>query len=256
MDRDTPDVKASNGDSGLVQFAGITYTLADAGAAPDTGLVYAYTIREEIPDGAVQNADGSWLYNNIVYSGDVKQVFVHVFTTAEIMEGEKVQVVNANVYSTDSENGESREDGDIYYISGFTNTYTPDNPPDNPSTPGDDDDDDDDDGDRTDDTPPPPTEEEPPVPVLPELPNPNEPDSPDVVTIFEDDVPTTYVKVQDPETEEFIYIPEDDIPLYGFEVPETGDSGKTTLWAFLSTASLIGVVGLHLAGRKRREDEE
>ena len=256
MDRDTPDVKASNGDSGLVQFAGITYTLADAGAAPDTGLVYAYTIREESPDGAVQNADGSWLYNNIVYSGDVKQVFVHVFTTAEIMEGEKVQVVNANVYSTDSENGESREDGDIYYISGFTNTYTPDNPPDNPSTPGDDDDDDDDDGDRTDDTPPPPTEEEPPAPVLPELPNPNEPDSPDVVTIFEDDVPTTYVKVQDPETEEFIYIPEDEIPLYGFEVPETGDSGKTTLWAFLSTASLIGVVGLHLAGRKRREDEE
>ena len=77
-----------------------------------------------------------------------------------------------------------------------------------------------------------------------------------MVTIFEDDVPTTYVKVQDPETEEFIYIPEDEIPLYGFEVPETGDSGKTTLWAFLSTASLIGVVGLHLAGRKRREDEE
>ena len=345
-DRGTPDVKAANGDSGLVQFAGITYTLADAGESPDTGLVYAYTIREEIPDGAVQNADGNWVYNNIVYSGDVKQVFVHVFTTAESIEGEKVQVVNANVYSTDSENGEGREDGDIYYISGFTNTVmtkthsltvvkvwsgdtetdrpasvtvqllrngavydtaelsaangwthtweeleedaewtvaeidvpegytsssivsgdglvvtitntrTPDNPPDNPSTPGDDDDDDDDDGDRTDDTPPPPAEEEPPVPVLPELPDPNEPDSPDVVTIVEDDVPTTYVKVQDPETEEFIYIPEDEIPLYGFEIPETGDSGRTTLWAFLSTASLIGVVGLHLTSRKRRKDEE
>jgi len=137
----------------------------------------------------------------------------------------------------------------------ITNTRT--RTPDDPYTPGgDDDDDDDDDNDRTDDNPPPETVR-PDIPVLPELPDPNEPDSPDVVTIIEDDVPTTYVRVQDPENEEeFIYIPEDEVPLQGFETPQTGDSGRTALWAFLSTASLIGAVGFALTERKRKEDKE
>ena len=65
------------------------------------------------------------------------------------------------------------------------------------------------------------------------------------MTILEDDVPTTYVKVPDPENEEeFVYIPEDDVPLFGFEIPETGDSGRTVLWAALSAVSLTGIVVL------------
>ena len=140
------------------------------------------------------------------------------------------------------------EDGRTFVV---TNTL-PDNPP--PPPPGDDDDDDD----RTDDNPPPPPttpdEPTPEIPVVPELPDPNDPDSPDTVTILEDDVPTTYVKVHDPETDEFVYIPEDEVPLQGFEVPETGDSARTALWAVLSTASLIGVAVF--MPRKREDAEE
>ncbi|MCI9677731.1 MAG: Cys-Gln thioester bond-forming surface protein [Oscillospiraceae bacterium] len=113
---------------------------------------------------------------------------------------------------------------------------------------GDDDDDDDDETTRT--------FEEPPEEYYPELPDPNEPDSPDTVTILEDDVPTTYVKVPDPENEEeFVYIPEDDVPLFGFEIPETGDSGRTVLWAALSAVSLTGIVVLSLPSRKKEEEE-
>ena len=115
-----------------------------------------------------------------------------------------------------------------------------------------DDDDDDDDITRTEEQGP---GEEPELPV--ELPNPNEPDSPDTVTILEDDVPTTYVKVPDPENEEeFIYIPEDEIPLQGFEIPETGDNGQTILWAVLSAASLTGIVALGIPSRKKEEEEQ
>ena len=113
---------------------------------------------------------------------------------------------------------------------------------------GDDDDDDDDETTQT--------FEEPPEEYYPELPDPNEPDSPDTVTILEDDVPTTYVKVPDPENEEeFVYIPEDDVPLFGFEIPETGDSGRTVLWAALSAVSLTGIVVLSLPSRKKEEEE-
>ena len=75
------------------------------------------------------------------------------------------------------------------------------------------------------------------------------------MTIYEDDVPTTYVKVQDPESEEFMYIPEDDIPLYGFETPETGDTARTALWAALSGASLLGAAVL-LPKKRKKETEE
>lgn len=116
---------------------------------------------------------------------------------------------------------------------------------------GPDGDDDDDDDDETTQT-----FEEPPEEYYPELPDPNEPDSPDTVTILEDDVPTTYVKVPDPENEEeFVYIPEDDVPLFGFEIPETGDSGRTVLWAALSAVSLTGIVVLSLPSRKKEEEE-
>lgn len=50
--------------------------------------------------------------------------------------------------------------------------------------------------------------------VVDELPDANTPDAPAVVTVQEDDGPTTYVRTEDPENpENFEYIPEDEVPL-------------------------------------------
>ena len=107
---------------------------------------------------------------------------------------------------------------------------------------------------------PPVEPEEPPVdpPVDPpenpgyptELPDPNDPNSPDEITIWEDGVPTTYRKVWDPETEQWVYLPEDEIPLDNG--PRTGDSSKTALWALLCAGSL-GAAGFLLADSARKK---
>ncbi len=94
--------------------------------------------------------------------------------------------------------------------------------------------------------------EQPQRPELPELPDPNSPDSPDTVTITEGDVPTTYVKVWNPETEEFMYIPEDEVPLWG--LPKTGDRGRLFRWALLSASSLGIFLAVWFLGFRKRED--
>ncbi len=82
-----------------------------------------------------------------------------------------------------------------------------------------------------------------PEPELPtELPDPNDPDSPDKITIMEDGVPKTYVKVWDPRIDEWVYIPEEDVPLWGF--PLTGDNSHLGLWLILSGASFAGILFL------------
>ena len=156
-------------------------------------------------------------------------------------EGESWSVREINI----PEGYTSRVSAPVNGVVTITNTLPDNPPPDDPYNPPP--------TDTTDDNPPPERPEEP--PVLPELPDPNDPDSPDTVTIYEDDVPTTYVKVQDPESEEFVYIPEDDIPLYGFETPETGDTARTVLWAALSGASLLGAAVL-LPKKRKKETEE
>lgn len=92
----------------------------------------------------------------------------------------------------------------------------------------------------TPETPANPVPETPPEPTpeQPSLPDPNAPDSPDRVTITEDGVPTTYVKVWDPETGEYIYLPEGEVPLWGLFLPKTGDMSKSPLWALLAMGSL------------------
>lgn len=168
--------------------------------------------------------------------------WTYTWENLEILpEGESWSVREINV----PEGYTSRVSAPANGVVTITNTLPDNPPPDNPYNPPP--------TDTTDDNPPPERPEEP--PVLPELPDPNEPDSPDTVTIYEDDVPTTYVKVQDPESEEFMYIPEDDIPLYGFETPETGDTARTALWAALSGASLLGAAVL-LPKKRKKETEE
>lgn len=85
----------------------------------------------------------------------------------------------------------------------------------------------------------------------PELPDPNDPDSPEVITIEEEGVPKTYVKVWNPETEEWEYIDEEDVPLWG-AVPETGEGSSPVFWAALAVVSLGGLSALLLPPRKRR----
>ena len=168
--------------------------------------------------------------------------WTYTWENLEILpEGESWSVREINV----PEGYTSRVSAPANGVVTITNTLPDNPPPDDPYNPPP--------TDTTDDNPPPERPEEP--PVLPELPDPNEPDSPDTVTIYEDDVPTTYVKVQDPESEEFMYIPEDDIPLYGFETPETGDTARTALWAALSGASLLGAAVL-LPKKRKKETEE
>lgn len=101
----------------------------------------------------------------------------------------------------------------------------------------------------------PKTPDEPKPPVHPELPDPNDPDSPDTVTIYEDGVPKTYVKMYDPETEEYYYILEDEVPMYGWlEVPETGDSSHVALLLVVCAVSLGAV--LVLLRQKPKKDNK
>ena len=100
---------------------------------------------------------------------------------------------------------------------------------------------------------PPETPQEPPTePEYPtELPDPNDPNSPGEITIWEDGVPKTYVKVWDPEKEEWVYVPDEEVPLWNL-VPETGDDSSTGLWMALAAASLLGLAVLVPASEKRR----
>ena len=92
---------------------------------------------------------------------------------------------------------------------------------------------------------------------LTELPDPNAPGSPDSVTIMEDDVPRTYIKVWNPETEEFVYLPEDEVPLSSM-LPKTGDPFKRDLWRMMFILSLISTAVLLCLKKieNRREREE
>ncbi len=86
----------------------------------------------------------------------------------------------------------------------------------------------------------------------PELPDPNEPDSPDEVTIYDGDTPTTYFRVQDPETEEYVYVPEEDVPLavmYDDEVPKTGDNSHWLM--VICLLSLGGITALLAKGSRK-----
>lgn len=100
---------------------------------------------------------------------------------------------------------------------------------------------------------------EPPVPVerpdpRDQLPDPNDPESPDTVVIMDGDVPLTFIKVWNPETEEYEYIPDEDVPLGtlpGEPSPQTGE----TCGVGLALSAVLAAGGV-LALRKGRKAEE
>lgn len=83
-----------------------------------------------------------------------------------------------------------------------------------------------------------------------QLPDPNDPDSPDVITIFDGDVPLTFVKVWDPEIGEFVYIPEDEVPLGDMTSPQTGDEGS----GLMGLAVIAAAAGAAVLLKPAKED--
>ena len=93
------------------------------------------------------------------------------------------------------------------------------------------------------------TTEDPENPGYPtELPDPNDPDSPDRITIWEDGVPKTYLKIWDPDKGEYVYILDEDVPL----APMTGDESIASRWAILFLGALI-ILSTLLSPRFRHE---
>ena len=82
-----------------------------------------------------------------------------------------------------------------------------------------------------------------------ELPDPNDPDSPDTITIWDDGVPKTYIRVWDPEEGEWVYIPDNEVPL----IPMTEDTPRTAPWIMVCLSSLAGLCAFLL---KKRPEEE
>ncbi len=67
------------------------------------------------------------------------------------------------------------------------------------------------------------------TPIATTTPDPRIPDSPDVITIDDEGVPRTYVKVWDPEAENWNYIPEEDVPLALPDPNEQDSPDKITI---------------------------
>lgn len=87
----------------------------------------------------------------------------------------------------------------------------------------------------------------------PDLPDPNDPDSPPTITITDDDVPRTYVRVWDSEKEEWVYLPEDEVPLAGRTSAKTADGMAPVFWMFVAGLSVAGV-GAFRYNKKRKEE--
>ena len=93
---------------------------------------------------------------------------------------------------------------------------------------------------------------EPETPDRPSLPDPNDPDSPDEVTIEEDGVPKTYIKVWDPEQEEFVYILDDEVPLAERNSPQTGVDGLNRTAVMALTAAALSAGGVAALAKGKR----
>lgn len=90
--------------------------------------------------------------------------------------------------------------------------------------------------------------------VLAALPDPNEPTAPETVTVCDEDIPTTYIRVPAPDEDAYIYIPTEEIPLTEAQpdpVPATGDASRTALRAALT--ALAGAAFLLLWFPRKRE---
>ncbi len=215
-------------------------------------------------DTATNNEDGEIVFGEIEYS----LPGIYTYKITEVRENRRGYTFDTTEYTVevvvtrDDATGELRAEARIAKPEGadeilFTNRYrrsgggggnpgggggsdpqpgpgtdpTPDPTPENPDTP---------------------TPENPqPVPDTPVLPDPNDPNSPPTVTIEENGVPRTYVKVWDPVNEEFIYIPEEDVPLFGL-LPKTGDEERQRWLRVILALSLAGIGTLTVGERRKR----
>lgn len=84
-----------------------------------------------------------------------------------------------------------------------------------------------------------------------ELPDPNDPDAPDSITIWESGVAKTYIRVWDPDKEEWVWILDEDVALAN--APRSGDDSTPGLWIFLTATSLVGLGTLgYIKVRKKK----
>lgn len=87
-----------------------------------------------------------------------------------------------------------------------------------------------------------------------QLPDPNDPGSPETVVIMDNDVPLTFIKVWNPEKEEYEYIIDEEVPLTDFTIEPSPQTGEATS-AGLALAAMLAGGGL-LALKKSRKAEE
>lgn len=147
------------------------------------------------------------------------------------LEGTDWKPVNNYEEEAGKVNAVVKKDGDEIIILKYVRTTKPDDPKDPPKDPDD------------------PKDPETP----PDLPDPNDPDSPPTVTITDDDVPRTYVRVWDPKKEEWVYLPEDEVPLAGRTSPTTADGMAPVFWMFMTGLSVAGVGAFRYSKKKKEE---
>lgn len=79
---------------------------------------------------------------------------------------------------------------------------------------------------------------------------------PDVQKFFQEpdsnDVPRTYVRVWDPQKEEWVYLPEDEVPLAGRTSAKTADGMAPVLWMFMTGLSVAGGGSIPLRQEEKR----
>ena len=93
-----------------------------------------------------------------------------------------------------------------------------------------------------------------PTPKAELLPDPNDPNSPKRFTVIDDEgVPLTYVKVWDPDNEEWVYVLEEDVPLADMDnTPKTDDLTRRGLWIALLIGALSAMGILLWSGSRRK----
>ena len=93
-----------------------------------------------------------------------------------------------------------------------------------------------------------------PTPKAELLPDPNDPNSPKRFTVIDDEgVPLTYVKVWDPDNEEWVYVLEEDVPLADMDnTPKTDDLTRRGLWIALLIGALSAMGILLWSGLRRK----
>ncbi len=92
------------------------------------------------------------------------------------------------------------------------------------------------------------------VPIF-ALPDAQLPDMPEQITLFENGVPRGYVRVWNPDTQQWEWIPEDEVPLGTIGLPKAGDDSHPMLWLALFFGSIGGIVILIILRKKSVQEQ-